>query len=48
MEVNPMDMPFERPRLPSAGLQCRLPQALWCEPISEGIKVVFFISINIF
>ena len=36
-----MDMPFERPRLPSAGLQCRLPQALWCEPISEGIKVVF-------
>ena len=36
-----MDMPFERPRLPSAGLQCCLPQALWCEPISEGIKVVF-------
>ena len=29
-----MDMPFERPRLPSAGLQCRLPQALWYEPIS--------------
>ena len=29
-----MDMPFERPRLPSAGLQYRLPQALWCEPIS--------------
>ena len=43
-----MDMPFERPRLPSAGLQCRLPQALWCEPISEGKKVVFFININIF
>ena len=36
-----MDMPFERPRLPSAGLQCRLPQALWCEPISEGIKIFF-------
>ena len=43
-----MDMPFERPRLPSAGLQCRLPQALWCEPISKGIKLVFLSALTYF
>ena len=44
-----MDMPFERPRLPSAGLQCRLPQALWCEPISvmRNISSSFYQHLNI-